>query len=317
MEIPYALKAVRKNWSNPNWWPIVFNSEIVGRIHSITRSNSGIPIPEADWDNLIILDGCRFDTFEEVSSEYSMDGELKKQISKGSGSPEFLRKNFKGKDLNDVVYVTANPFVEKVLDDPFAHTENVWKDGWDEAEETVLPSTLISRAKALMETYPNKRFVLHFMQPHHPFVGETRIEDDSGFVGAIAKSTGEEVPNVEFVWEKLRAGKLDEQTVQKAYQDNLRFVLDQVLPFINEIDGKSVTTSDHGNAFGERATPFPTRVFGHGDRIRIPALIEVPWFEHEYEQRREITEGVSTEDSQHLDEDADIEDRLSALGYKT
>lgn len=242
---------------------------------------------------------------------------MEKKISKGSGSPEFLRKNFQGDTFNDIIYVTANPFVKRELDDPFFHTEHVWLDGWDDEEETVLPSTMIKRTRALFDQYPNKRFILHFMQPHHPFIGETRLEDDPGFVGAIAKSTDEKVPDVEFVWEKLRRGKLDTDTVWKAYEDNLRFVLEEIQPFVRELDGKSVLTSDHGNAFGERARPFPTRVYGHGDRIRIPALVEVPWFVPEYDTRREITEGDPEQEPVTNTEDTDIEQRLAALGYKT
>jgi len=317
MDVPYALKAIRQNWSNPHWWPVVFNSEVVGRFHSVTQDTGGVSIPDADWDNLLILDGCRYDLFETFyRSEAHLDGTLEKRISKGSGSPEFLRKNFADWTFDDIIYVTANPFVKKVLDDPFFHTEHVWPDGWDDDEETVLPETMVERARTLLGEFPNKRFVLHFMQPHHPFIGETRIEDDHGFVGAIAKSTGEEVPDVEFIWEKLRAGKIDAETVWRAYEDNLRFIMDEIRPFVEEVDGKSVLTSDHGNAFGERAKPFPTRVYGHGNRIRIPALIEVPWFVPEYDTRRDITEGGQKTESRQS-ADADIEARLTALGYKT
>ena len=318
MNIPYAVKALSKNWSNPYWWPVVFNSEVVGRFHSLTQNSAGISIPDADWDTLFILDGCRYDLFEAIyESVIELKGTLEKKISKGSGSPEFLRENFQEDTFNDIVYVTANPFVKRELKNPFFHTESVWLDGWDDDKETVLPSTMIERTQALLNQYPNKRYIIHFMQPHHPFIGENRIKDDSGFVGAVAKSTGEEVPDVEFVWEKLRRGKLTTDTVWKAYEDNLRFVLEEIQPFVNQLDGKSVLTSDHGNAFGERARPFPTRVYGHGDRIRIPALVEVPWFVPEYDTRREITEGASEQRPETNSKDTDIEQRLAALGYKT
>lgn len=316
MEVPYALKALKRNWSNPHWWPVVFNSQVVGRFHSVTRDRDGVHIPDEDWDNLLILDGCRYDLFERYYQEIGLDGTLEKKVSKGSGSPEFLRRNFGGGNFDDIVYVTANPFVEKVIDDPFFHTEHVWLDGWNEEEETVLAETLVDRTWSLLEEYPNKRFVMHFMQPHHPFVGQTRLEDDPGFVGAIAKSTDEEVPDVEFVWEKLRKNQLSKDDVWEAYADNLNYVMDSVRPFLEEVDGKSIVTSDHGNAFGERARPFPSRVYGHGNRIRIPALIDVPWYVPEYESRREITEGEESDRSVGSTEDIDIEEKLTALGYK-
>jgi len=316
MKIPYALKALRRNWLNPHWWPIVFNSEVVGRLHAMTRDRNGVHIPDENWDNLLILDGCRYDLFKSYYRETGLTGTLEKKISKGSGSPEFLRRNFGCGSFDDIIYVTANPFVKKVIDDPFFHTEHVWIDGWDEVEETVPPETLIGRTWSLLEKYPNKRIVIHFMQPHHPFVGETRLEDDPGFVGAIAKATDKEVPDAEFVWEKLRQNKLSKEAVWEAYADNLDYVMDSVRPFLKEIGGKTVITSDHGNAFGERAKPFPTRVYGHGNRIRIPALIDVPWYVPEYGSRREITEGEESDQLVESIEEVDIEGRLTALGYR-
>lgn len=316
MKVPYALKALRQNWSNPHWWPVVFNNEVVGRFHSVVRDTGGVSIPEEDWDNLLILDGCRFDLFETYYQKTDLDGSLEKKPSKGSGSPEFLRRNFGGGNFDDIIYITANPFVKKVLDDPFFHTEHVWLDGWDDEEETVLPETMIERTWSLLEEYPNKRFVIHFMQPHHPFIGETQLKDDPGFVGAIAKSTNEEVPDVEFVWEKLRRGKLSKEAVWEAYADNLEYIMDSVRPFLEEVDGKSIVTSDHGNAFGERAKPFPTSVYGHGNHIRIPALVDIPWYVPEYESRREITPGEYSDQSLDPNEEVDIEERLTALGYK-
>ena len=38
---------------------------------SPAHNPKGIDILSADWDNLIILDACRFDTFEEVASGLS------------------------------------------------------------------------------------------------------------------------------------------------------------------------------------------------------------------------------------------------------
>jgi len=154
------------------------------------------------------------------------------------------------------------------------------------------------------------------MQPHHPFIGKTRIDNDHGFVGAIAKSTGDKVPDITFVWERLRTGDLDKETVWKAYKDNLKFVLESVCPFVKRIDGKTIITSDHGNAFGERASPFPTRVYGHGGRLRIPALVNVPWFVPAYDTRREIRQNTMNNQTDQTTVDINIEARLKALGYK-
>lgn len=44
---------------------------------------------EKDWDNLIILDACRYDIFEKINT---IGGDLSYKISKGSHSEEFYQK---------------------------------------------------------------------------------------------------------------------------------------------------------------------------------------------------------------------------------
>jgi hypothetical protein len=59
-----------------------------------------------DWDNLILLDACRYDTFEELATD--LPGELKKTESKAPATDPFLRANFSGKKRCETVYVTVN-----------------------------------------------------------------------------------------------------------------------------------------------------------------------------------------------------------------
>jgi hypothetical protein len=66
-----------------------------------------------------------------------------------------------------------------------------------------------------------------------------------------------------------------------------------------------VLTADHGNALGERAIPFPIRVYVHPNNLRMPVLTDVPWFVLPYTERKSIVAG----------DESVIEDRLSALGY--
>jgi hypothetical protein len=70
----------------------------------------------------------------------------------------------------------------------------------------------------------------------------------------------------ETVWRKV-----DIKGVQHYYEDNLRTVLESVSRLINELDGNTVITADHGEAFGEAG------IFGHRLETHIPALLEVPW----------------------------------------
>ncbi len=47
-----------------------------------------------DWDNLVILDACRHDAFEDLNE---IKGDLEKKASKASMTVEWLEKNLKEK----------------------------------------------------------------------------------------------------------------------------------------------------------------------------------------------------------------------------
>ena len=57
---------------------------------------TGVDVFEEDWDTLIILDGCRYDTFAELND---ISGELESRQSQGSTSWEFMEANFHGREL--------------------------------------------------------------------------------------------------------------------------------------------------------------------------------------------------------------------------
>lgn len=69
------------------------------------RRRRGIDVPNADWDNLVVLDACRYDLFEEL---HTFPGDLKSVISRGSNTVKWLQTDFKKEQYSDIVYVTAN-----------------------------------------------------------------------------------------------------------------------------------------------------------------------------------------------------------------
>jgi hypothetical protein len=74
----------------------------------------GIDIFEQDWDNLLLLDVCRYDAFEELNGIVE---DLRPVTSRVSATPEFLRGNLRGRELHDTVYVTANPMLHRHADE--------------------------------------------------------------------------------------------------------------------------------------------------------------------------------------------------------
>ncbi|MFB6295104.1 MAG: hypothetical protein ABEI97_05055, partial [Candidatus Nanohaloarchaea archaeon] len=73
----------------------------------------GIYVTAEEWDMLIVLDACRYDTFKELNT---IPGELKKVKSRATSTPQWLERNFSG-DQNDIVYAAGNPFVSGLAND--------------------------------------------------------------------------------------------------------------------------------------------------------------------------------------------------------
>lgn len=278
------------------------------------RQDSPTKVIDEDWDTLVILDACRYDMFEEVNH---LDGTLEHRISLGSTSEEFLERNFAGDQYHDTVYVNANPYVPHLnLDEGTFHAVVNLLDEWDEELQTVHPQTVVDVARDAHCEYPNKRLIIHFMQPHAPFIGETGedLEVDGWSPDRRDSSVGGTS-----IWQRLRnqssqnSPRLDR--VWKAYNENLEIVLEHVERLLADLDGKTVITADHGNLVGERLTPVVTRKkFGHPLGVYHPSLVKVPWLRMNSEERREI-EAESPEENSHI-ETAVTEERLEALGYK-
>ena len=78
------LNKFLRNGHKPNWWKDTALPYIKRSILSFYyKRNDGTHIMDEDWDNLIILDACRYDLFEEVNT---IDGTLESRISLGSAS---------------------------------------------------------------------------------------------------------------------------------------------------------------------------------------------------------------------------------------
>lgn len=281
----------------------------------VVRSENprGIDIFDEDWDALIILDACRHDIFNAINS---LSGTLSSRISKGSSTAEWLKANFHDRDLRDTVYVTANPQLEynrERWDIQLHKTINVWlEDGWDNETGTVRAETLTEAALNAAEQFPNKRLVIHYMQPHYPFV-PADTDFDKEHLHKF-NSEGNDTPS-ENVWNQKFNGDLgiSRKELWLMYTDNLEYVLTHVAEVVDEISGKTVITADHGNYVGERASPIPIREYGHPHGLYDEPLVRVPWLECEWVKRRDIR----TENSESHEgfESNIISKRLQALGY--
>ncbi|MFC7043037.1 hypothetical protein [Halonotius sp. GCM10025705] len=218
------------------------------------RYGKGIQVMDEDWDNLLILDACRYDMF---SNQVGLAGKLDSRISLGSSSEEFLEKNFVGNKFHDTVYVNSNPYLPKLdLDEENFHAVINCLSDYDSKSQTVLPETVADAAIKANQQYPNKRLIIHFMQPHTPFLGEVGRTMAGGSInedGQLNDSDG--------IWSQLRNNETETNisTVWEAYNENLELVLDSVTQLLKNINGKTVITADHGNMVGERLKPIPSK----------------------------------------------------------
>lgn len=307
-----------RNFHRPSWW---IESAIPSACKTLNRkyynftNGGGYHLMAEDWDNLVILDGCRYDLFKNVNT---LDGELTTKTSPGSATPEFLAATFAETEYHDTVYVTANPMYKREgLEGTFHETIDVWEDHWDDELKTVHPDKVVSETQKAYDRYPNKRIISHFMQPHYPFIGETgrKLDDHAGFEWTYREvKSGNSSRDAPTVWELLEADTVSKQQVWDAYEENLALALSYVEELVTHFEEKTVVTSDHGNMLGEFATPVPTRVYGHPEGIHTDELVTVPWLCIDGTKRKKI-QTESPEESTNAVRSEEVTDRLADLGY--
>jgi len=281
-KLRYNLGIIKKkSWKIIEEW----KKKIIQRVllPLFFRNNDGIYILEEEWDNLIILDACRFDSFKKEIKNWQIEGRLEYRISRATNTPLFLIENFRDKRFEskckNIVYVTANPYVNTHLKGKFYKIIPVWDFGWDEKLRTVPPSPVYETALEAVEKYQGKQFIIHFMQPHYPFI-KLKISDTS-FIRLREKAlSGTSKTSGVNVWDLLAKGKISISKVISGYMENLRIAMPYVEKLCNTLPGKTIITSDHGEAFGEKIHPLiPLRIYGHPyGQIRIESLVKVPWF---------------------------------------
>lgn len=218
------------------------------------RYGDGIDVMDKDWDNMVILDACRLDTFSKYNN---IDGELKKVVSRGNHSKSFIDKNFAGRDLHDTIYVTANPFVERISDDVFFRVYySELFEKWDESMNTIPPEAVVEAAIDMNSQYPNKRIIAHMMQPHSPYIGPTGKELYNRYMfglfnHSVKNNSDFDIPNVS-IPQAMQDGPIEQHELRQAYEENVEIALQNAKNLIERLDGKSVITADHGEMLGER-----------------------------------------------------------------
>lgn len=306
----YSLSQLQRGFATPTLFLREANRLWHRRLNKQSHYAQGIDIFEEDWDNLLILDACRYDMFE---SQNTISGILESRKSRGASTIEFLKANFTDRTLEDTVYITANPQLYRNREEvrPQLHAvENIWQDdGWDPEHKTVLPETVTKYAREAADRFPNKRLIVHYIQPHYPFIG-SKTTFDKGHLDNPEEGDDN-------LWTQLMRGelKVNKEQIWELYLDNLDRALPAVSDLIDHLQGKTVVTADHGNMVGERAFPFPIREWGHPRGIYTEELVKVPWLVVDGEGRREIEAEQPQQSDQQDIESSVVAERLEHLGY--
>jgi len=266
--------------------------------------NNGIYILDENWDSLIILDACRYDIFKNIAKELDLPGHLEYRISRGTDTRTFLIENFvkyNSPKLKEVVYVSANPFVDLLIRDRVFKVIPVWRYAWNDELNTVHPVHVYYYALLVAKKYSNKRIIVHFLQPHFPYTESfssinTRLSKYIENLRQRGISNRLELPEENEIKLQNRIKRILKMIIKrsiytfepfaeinvnehiKAYSENLKIVLLYAKRLAILLKGTTVITSDHGEAFGERLHQFiPFRVYGHVPGIRIESIMKVPW----------------------------------------
>ncbi len=215
-------------------------------------------IHHTDWDVLIILDACRWDYLVKIMPS------AEKVISPGGTTGIWLKATFP--DFYPLIYISAMPWISKsdVADyiglDHFNDVIEVWRFGWDDELKVTLPQAIV---KAYLERAHMGRMVVHFGQPHLPYIGDPPLNygaDKEGHVRLL---------------HDLYSGKVDVGQLREAYFGNVKLAWKYAKMVIDSSKGKKlVVTADHGERLME---PYATPPYiGHGREL-CPQLVEVPW----------------------------------------
>lgn len=281
----------RENIKNKSFNSVrgVFNSFWLA---GTSRCSLGTNIYSKDWDALLILDGCRVDAMEAVSTEYDFIRSVDSIWSVGSSSHEWMVKTFVNKYVNEIsntAHVSTNPFASRVFDDgiypPYTYSIPFDLSSWDVVDKSEFCYTewLTKHVDPYVKDwdieasssaeYPTDRAILagrntdceklliHYYQPHRPFIGHLDRSENL-------------TPEMDSPYEAIQKDELSMKKLWDSYLDNLRYVLDNVSVLLNNLDAeKVVITADHGELHGEWGG------VGHPEGVPHPALKQVPWVE--------------------------------------
>jgi len=333
-----TLQNLRKGLKNPREAVDKTMIEFFCRVPSTylnTVTKIGTNVFSREWDLLILLDTCRVDAIQAVADEYDFISEINRLQSVGGRSPEWIAKTFV-EEYRDIIgktaYLSANVFSKQILTDrhhespdaadvnyaykllgrlptvdvsalgsfeDLSQYEPVGENGpYGHKEGGTPPRYVTDRGIAVGRTGRFDRIILHYLQPHPPYISN-----------ALAENRPLELHESDW-WSYLKETG-DYETIWETYLDELRYVLDEVEMLLDNIDAERVVLSaDHGESFGEYWE------YGHRTGSLNPVVRTVPWVKTTATDRKSYEPTVAPPTDRRLSEQ-ELNEQLEHLGYKT
>lgn len=294
----------------------------LGAWNTVTsRYPIGTNVFQRDWDVLVLLDTCRVDALRQVSPEFEFLSDVDRLLSVGSTSSEWIANTFRQDYLdliNKTAYVTGNGHANRVLSnqtypDPqyqvspssvkhrFVHERDLllldqpWAYVKDGQPGHVSADSVTDRAISVGREYDWDRLIIHYSQPHAPYVSKALEEDRE-------LHAYEQDP-----FPQLRQGQVEKDLVWEAYISDLRSVLNSVSTLLKNLEASEVViSSDHGEAFGEWG------MYGHVQGLLHPHVKIVPWAKTSAKDTGNFKPTIQRSDN----EIQSMKEQLEALGYK-
>jgi len=267
------------------------------------------------WDMLFIFDACRYDKFNKFKHLMG-NGHLEKTKSQSTWTGQWMLDIFKEGDWKDAIFFSSNPFVnskgKKVkifswykrlqclnwfnVNEVFKEVIDVWDFGFDKQVGTVPPWEMNKAIVKVMEKNKSARAIVHYGQPHFPFICCGGGAPATSMKGIVAKDKFEFKKPLIRISKKLlndivlwkiyknlnmlpKRGKgalwfsIGTEGMIQEYEKNLRLVMLYAKKIMDKYPKKKIAiTADHGDMLGEHNR------FGHGWSWYKEKRY-VPWFE--------------------------------------
>lgn len=227
-----------------------------------------------NWRTLFVLDACRWDYFAQVTESISFPGDKEPINSEVSNTLAWYKKYWDQQN-DDTVLITAHP-VPEMFKRRFCKTV-ITACEVDPDYSWCYPEPTIRVAIREMEKMPTKKFLVHLIPPHLPFIaghGKKWQNECRNRWTKRADSTKD------IYGEATQYGKnYNWETLVRYYKENIMLAIYKIEKYFSDYIYPVVITSDHGEMIGEHYRKKNGLSCGrrYGHIGNHPILKIVPW----------------------------------------